>query len=201
MPQIEAPSDAHRPRRFPWASLTVFALMLVASGATLLRYSEQASEAPRADEAEATLAGSYAPKPSRLVVPHVSGHEQEAVERITSGLWAEPERMREALLGEGERALEAEDERLAEALFGRAVELAAPDARAEYGLARVRLAQGDFEGAEGWVTSAIAKQPRESAYRALHGALLSRRGKHAEAELELSLARSLANFSGATQPR
>ena len=201
LPQIEIPSDAHRPRRFPWASLTVFAVMLAASGASLLRYSEQRAEAPLAKAPDVALTAVHAPPKSKLVAPRASGSEREAVERITDGLWAEPERMREALLAEGERALQANDERLAEALFGRALELSTGDARAEYGLARVRLAQSDFEGAEGWVTAAIAKRPREADYRALRGALLQRRGRHTEAELELALARSLANFAGATQPR
>jgi hypothetical protein len=192
LPQIETPSDAHRPRRFPWASLTVFAVMLAASAASLLRYSEQRPDAPRAREAEVALTAAHAPLASKLVPSPASGHEREAVERITSGLWAEPERMREALLAEGERALQGDDDRLAEALFGRALELSEADARAEFGLARVRLAQSDFEGAEGWVMAAIAKQPRAADYRALHGALLQRRGRHAEAELELALARSLA---------
>jgi hypothetical protein len=209
-PAIEAAPDGLLTRRFPWSSLAVFAVMLAASATTIYRYSElhaprSSSELPRESVALTASAprapASRTPAPSAIQTVGASADERDAVQRIAGGLWVEPTRMRETLLAEGERALEARDERLAELLFGRAFELDSRDARAEYGLARVRLAQGDLEGAEGWLLSAIAKQQREPSYRRLHADVLDARNRHAEAEIERALARSLANVSGATRHR
>jgi len=97
----------------------------------------------------------------------------------------------QALLEEGERALAADDERLAETLFARARDFDGDDAQGAFGLARVRLAQGDLDGAEGWVLLAIRQRPRRAEYRALHAEILQRFGRGPEAQLERALARSM----------
>lgn len=175
LPMPDVPAAAPSTRRFPWVSLAVFALMLAASSAPLMRYSGVRTSAKphvaSVPPAPATRA------PGSLAASLPSSH---AVAQLRT------------LLDEGERALANADERLAEARFGRAYELDPNHAGAHYGLARVRFAQGDLEGAEGWLLSAIAKRPREAAYRLLNAELLERRGRRDEAERERALARSFA---------
>jgi len=223
---------APAPRRFPWASLSVFGVMLVASFGTLMHYRGERQEPssglgvepgepadvalamdlrsraaephqntrqlePGAAQGEVvivvepaslTLLKPSAPLPSAASsltraheAPQASTQGSaalSAVERIERAFWGQPARVHEALLEEGERALRADDERLAELLFARALDFD-NDARGAFGLARVRLTQGDLDGAEGWITLAIRKQPRQAQYRALHSELLQRRGRAA----------------------
>jgi thioredoxin-like negative regulator of GroEL len=128
-----------------------------------------------------------------------------AAERVERAFWGQPKRVQQALLAEGERALLANDERLAETLFARARDFAGDEAQGAYGLARVRLAQGDLEGAQGWIGQAIKQWPRRAEYRALHAEILQRFGRGAEAQLERALARSLPrpspDFPAETQSR
>ncbi len=121
--------------------------------------------------------------------------ERDTIERNERRFSGQPERLREAILEEGPRALAAGKERLAEALFARAAELGGDRAPAAAGLAQVRLAQGDLEGAEGWLRTAIRARPRHAAYRLLYADLLERGGRGHEARVERARARSLAHLS------
>jgi len=223
MPSFEPSLQATpAPRRFPWASLVVFGVVLAASLAPLFHYrgerkqvepvapqretSVRAAEtsnvqmaAPTASPASAfslargqgarferALAGQ---PPASTPASTMANAVPSAVERIERAFWGEPARVHQALLEEGERALHADDERLAETLFARARDFDGDDAQGAFGLARVRLAQGDLEGAEGWVLLAIRKRPRRAEYRALHAEILQRFGRGPEAQLERALAR------------
>lgn len=193
------PPPAPTPRRFPWASLTVFALVLAASSVPLFHYSDM-REQPRseADDARGQPAAQRAPV-QRHARTQSSVHTAVAwLEREHSG---QRERLPAALLAAGERALDTRDGRLAEAFYARAYELAPSDARAEVGLARVRLLQGDLEGAEGWLLAALAKEPQIAEYRLLHADVLERRGQPVEAKSERAKARSIANFARSTPAR
>lgn len=254
---VQQPAPA--PRRFPWASLAVFAVALTASLAPLFHYrveSKQTEPAASAvssapallrsragEEAAASTLGSRAPGssetstaalPSDLRAPsqasaspaldklvgvvaqplpvsslglstRAAAASPTAAERIERAFWGQPKRVQQALLAEAERALHADDERLAETLFARALDFSVDDAQSAYGLARVRLAQGDLEGAEGWVLTAIKQRPRRAEYRALHAEILQRFGRGSEAQLERALARSLPpaapHFPAATRSR
>jgi hypothetical protein len=201
LPSVEvAQQPAPTPRRFPWASLTFFAVMLTASLVPLFHYRGEGKQSePRVLRAELRAlepeprvepAGPSAPAANVSFAPTVTALPT-AVERIERALWGQPKRVQQALIEEGERALRADDERLAETLFARSRDFDGDDARGAYGLARVRLAQGDLEGAEGWVLLAIRQHPRRAEYRALHAEILQRFGRGPEAQLERALARSL----------
>jgi hypothetical protein len=210
------------PRRFPWASLIVFAVVLAASLAPIFHYRGErnqaepkpplrgASAGPRAgDTSLASPRARFDTSTERVVspLPSVSSSASSfdsapgeaaraapivsAVERIERAFWGEPARVHQALLEEGERALRADDERLAESLFARARDFDGDDAGGAFGLARVRLAQDDLEGAEGWILLAIRQRPRRAEYRALHAEILQRFGRGPEAQLERALARSM----------
>jgi tetratricopeptide (TPR) repeat protein len=87
-----------------------------------------------------------------------------------------------ALRLQGERALVIrQDLREAEELFSRMLELEDGNARAAFGMARVRLAQGNLSGAEGWIQLAISKRPRRAPYHALYAQILSQLGREDEA--------------------
>jgi hypothetical protein len=235
LPSFEAAQQpSPTPRRFPWASLAVFAVALMASLAPLFHYRVESNQSqPRAARtvtngvpgvsasktAKAALTSDTSavtavvgevvhPLPvvsSGLVASQPALAAPTAAERIERAFWGQPNRVQQALLAEGERALQADDDRLAETLFARALDFSADDAQGAYGLARVRLAQGDLDGAEGWVLTAIKQRPRRAEYRALHAEILQRFGRGAEAQLERALARSLPHaaphFPAATRSR
>lgn len=234
LPTFETPQlPLASAKRFPWASLGVFVVMLGGSFVPLSHYrGERRIAAARAAEEREQIAAeaaaelgasgvdprqdaagvlhAYAPVGATLAhpgAPHDATQPRRlsAVDQIERAFWGEPAKVREALLQEAERALGSEDERLAESLFGRALEFDGDfdgdDARAEYGLARVRLLQRDLDGAEGWALSAIRKRPRSAEYRALHAEILQRNGRGPEAQMERAVARALAHFSRGTRSR
>jgi hypothetical protein len=233
LPSFEATQQpAPAPRRFPWASLVVFAVVLAASLAPLFHYRVEShqSEPARSLRAEASAVvrsgaqpilradaqpilradargGASAPLLSAVkpASEPLTVSTPTAAERVERAFWGQPKRVQQALLAEGERALLANDERLAETLFARARDFAGDEAQGAYGLARVRLAQGDLEGAQGWIGQAIKQWPRRAEYRALHAEILQRFGRGAEAQLERALARSLPrpspDFPAETQSR
>lgn len=191
-------------RRVPLASVGIFGLVLGASIAPLFRYSGLGSEpapvvveaAAQQDTAEplASDESDVAEGAEEAVVPEASAGDarREAVERIERAHWGQPDKIRSALLEAGQRALTAGDERLAEALFAHAHGLDGESSHlAAFGLARVRLAQGDLEGAEGWVLDAIREHPRIAEYHALYAEVLERWGRHHDAQTERTLARAL----------
>lgn len=199
MPNFDsAPQPVAATRRLPWASIAVFAVVMAGSVTTLVRYSDRTDSLPLA-QAEPTVLPSQEAVP-RLVVASSAEHRRDAIRHIENAFAGDAARIGEALLDEAERALEADDERLAEALFARAYELEHDTGRATFGLARVRLAQGNLEGAEGWVQIAIRAYPRRAAYHALYASVLERWGRLHEAQLERSLARSLTNASATSEP-
>jgi tetratricopeptide (TPR) repeat protein len=181
------PPPPPRARRFPWLSLGVFAMVLVASGITLWHYRGLGPDG-------------VDPRGAPHLVAQLSG-DSPAVARIERTFWGKPEQVRLALLEEADRALETNDERIAELLYARARELPGDRSLAAHGLARVRLAQGDLEGAEGWILSAIQEKPKNPGHHALYADVLMRQGRGSEAQLERALARSLAHFSQKTRVR
>lgn len=218
LPTFEPAHSSHpAPRRIPWASLSVFAVMLVGSLAPLTHYRGERQVEPADAEQDlddgaaalvtAPLQSAPAAAPLVTVGAPLSTHASKpsAVDRIEGAFWGDPVRVHEALLEEAERALSADDMRLAETLFARALDFRSDaesdDARGAYGLSRVRLGQSDLEGAEGWLLLAIRQRPRHAEYRALHAEILQRRGRGSEAQLERTLARSLAHFPAETRSR
>jgi hypothetical protein len=213
VPTFEQATHLPAPRRFPWASLSVFGVMLAASFVPLLHYRGERQDAPSslaAEPAQGRLttrpASSErnepgATSPRTVGQPGVGGIEVQvepasltrlaagapapsttlpAVQRIERAFAGQPSRLHLALIEEGDRVLRAGDERLAELLFARALDFS-DDARGAFGLARVRLAQGDLDGAEGWIVIAIRQHPQRQEYRALHAELLQRRGRASSA--------------------
>jgi len=200
LPTFDAPErPVPSTRRFPWASLTVFAVVLAGSLTTLLRYADRPEPARTVASAASAPAASSEAVP-RLVVASSAEHRRDAIRHIESTFAGDPTRIGEALLDEAERALDAGDERLAEALFARAYELEHDTGRATFGLARVRLAQGNLEGAEGWVLIAIRAHPQHATYHSLYANVLERWGRLHEAQLERSVARSLVNSTATSEP-
>jgi hypothetical protein len=182
-------TPAARGRR-PLFSIAVFCSMLALSGITLLRYalpswggsaqvgaSERArpSEARHALQSEAALA----PQP-RVVVKTRPGPADDAPAPVDPSQERASQLL--ALRLQGERALVIrQDLREAEELFSRMLELEDGNARAAFGMARVRLAQGNLSGAEGWIQLAISKRPRRAPYHALYAQILSQLGREDEA--------------------
>ncbi len=149
LPTFEAPQPpAPTMRRFPWMSLSIFAVVLGASLAPLVRY-----------RGERNIG----------VVTHelVSAREVDwsSLEPLAQGehtLWGPA---RDQLLDDAERALSAGDPSTAEGAFARALTFAVDDPSAAFGLARVRLARGDLAGARGWAESALRRRPQDARYR------------------------------------
>jgi hypothetical protein len=105
-----------------------------------------------------------------------------ALEKVERELVSDPVQAADQLLAQGLRALAAGDPRFAEALLGRALKLDDDNPRAYYGLAQIRLAQGNLQGAEGWIVAALRKRPRRAEYHALYAKLLDALGRPAEAQ-------------------
>ncbi|MET0287614.1 MAG: tetratricopeptide repeat protein, partial [Polyangiales bacterium] len=147
-PQLPAPTQ----RRFPWMSLSIFAVVLGASLAPLVRYSGERTSAMVNHELASLREvdwGSLAP------LAH-------GIERT---LWGEPAALRDRLLDDGERALSAGDSSAAEGAFVQALSYGIDEPSAAFGLARVRLAQGDLLGARGWAETALRRSPQDARYR------------------------------------
>jgi hypothetical protein len=147
LPTFEAPQlPPPTTRRFPVMSLSIFAVVLGASLAPLARYrGERTTSAPPRQ-----LAG----------MPEVDWSSLGPLAHEPK-LWGQTARDR--LLEEGERALAAGDASAAESAFVQALAFGVEDAA--FGLARVRLAQGDLQGARGWAENALRRQPQDARYR------------------------------------
>jgi Flp pilus assembly protein TadD len=191
-----------------------FVIVLVASVVSVLRYSgvlggqvapvaAKASapiQAPLALAVEApppVLRGPAAPSAARAAVrPGPAAVQSEAdpvtaeVDRIVAALPEGRDRA-ERLVGEAERALGRGEERLAETLLGRALKVDEKHPRAAFTLARMRFAQNNLEGAEGWVLVAIRGRPRVAEYHSLYADILARQGHSSHARRERAKARRL----------
>jgi hypothetical protein len=161
LPTFEAPQlPPPTTRRFPWMSLSIFAVVLGASLAPLARYRVERSTASATGELNALREVDWA---SLAPLPR---------ERA---LWSEPTALRDALLDDAERALSAEDASAAESAFVRAMSFGGEDPSAAFGLARVRLARGDVPGARAWAESALRRKPNDPRYRTFSNQLTKQR--------------------------
>jgi hypothetical protein len=118
------------------------------------------------------------------------------VERIVAALAddSHPPAVRaDALVDSADRALGRGEERLAETLLGRALKIDEKHPRAAYTLARMRLAQNNLEGAEGWLLVALRERPKVAEYHSLYADILARQGHGAHARRERHKARNLAH--------
>ncbi|MGC4077779.1 MAG: tetratricopeptide repeat protein [Rubrivivax sp.] len=66
-------------------------------------------------------------------------------------------------------------------MLARALEHDEDNAELAFAFARVRLSQGNIEGAEGWVLKAIQLDPASAAYHTFYADLLAGQGKPREA--------------------
>ncbi|HEX6239591.1 MAG TPA: tetratricopeptide repeat protein [Polyangiales bacterium] len=168
--------------RRPWASVALFSAMLALSVVPLLRYA-LSHEQP---QAAATMKPASASQVAASMAARVA-REPASASGLGAGV-AAPDAGREqqliTLIAAGNRALEEGAISDAERLFGRVVELDEDNPRAAYGLARVRLTQGNLSGAEGWIQLALRKRPRRRAYHALYAEVLMRLGRTDEAHEE-----------------
>jgi hypothetical protein len=193
-------------------SLAIFAAMIAASAVPLLRYvdstraerakvpAEERERRAAASATEAAVAGDIAAARAAAEPAAAAAREEAPEERVARALEAaeanlppSPSDAADILMRDGLKALAAGDQVLAEALLGRALKHDADNPRAHYALARIRLAQGNLEGAEGWIVSAVRKRPRRAEYHALYGTILERLGRPEEAEKARSRARELRN--------
>jgi hypothetical protein len=195
-----------------------FAFVVLASMVPVLRYTgvlggnphgERAQNAPQASVSATIVptpkappvapvapAPSAAPAPAQLaprVLPGPSDPVSAAVARIEAMLPASPGAASDTLVAEALRALDAGEERLAETLLGRALKLDEQNPRAAYALARIRLAQNNLEGAEGWVLVALRLRPKRAEYHALYAEVLAKQGHTSHAKRERRKARELRN--------
>jgi tetratricopeptide (TPR) repeat protein len=175
-------------RARPLFSIALFCCMLALSAVSLFRYAlpgwsspaqageraraAGAREAGRALESEAALSSQPHAAPETRDAPHAAPSVEPLEDR--------PEQIL-ALLREGDRALLRRNAGQAEQAFNRILELDALNARAPYGLARVRLAQGNLKDAEEWIQIAIRRRPRRAAYHALYAEILTALGREDEA--------------------
>ncbi|HEY6879268.1 MAG TPA: hypothetical protein VI299_14680, partial [Polyangiales bacterium] len=155
-PKFPIPEAPPTTRRFPWMSLSIFAVVLAASLATLARYRGERTQvvALRAPNSVDVDWSSLAP----LARGGSYGR---------NGPWSSLSSATEALLDEGDHALAAGDPRGAQEMFV----LALDDPRAAFGLAQARLAQGDLAGARAWAEWAMQQKPDEQRYRAFSAQL------------------------------
>jgi tetratricopeptide (TPR) repeat protein len=194
--------------------VAAFALVVLASALPVLRYtgvlgghpvqpaqrsSTQAPAAaamvaaPQASHAEPVLeAAPAAPAPT------ATRNEGTAVDpvtaevmRIEASLPSAPDAAADVLVAASLRALDHGEERLAETLLARALKLDDQNPRAAYALARIRLAQNNLEGAEGWVLAALRLRPKRAEYHALYADILAKQGHASHAKRERRKARSL----------
>jgi len=173
--------SAH-PRR-PWLSIAVFAGMLSLSAGPLLGYLKRSGES---SPAVAGQTGNQATPTTLPVAPLPSQAQPSEPHAMVPApmLLADKQQAVMALVAEANRALDQGDAPRAEQLFGRVVSLDEDNARAAFGLSRIRLAQGNLSGAEGWIQLAIRKRPRRAAYHTHYAAILQRLGNHDEAREE-----------------
>lgn len=104
-----------------------------------------------------------------------------ALARIEATLPSNATKAADQLVRIGLQELAAGQHAMAEALFASALSRDDDNSRAYYGLARIRLHQGNVEGAEGWIVSALRKRPKRAEYHSLYAVVLERLGRRAEA--------------------
>ncbi len=163
-------------------SFAIFGVMLAASAVPLIRYAgvDEPSATPPGPVAAADVAADPALAPTPRLRPAAANTEKppadpllEKLAAIEAELPQNPVVAADQLIAQGLRALTQGDERLAEALLGRALKHDDDNPRAYYALARIRMKQGNLEGAEGWIVSAIHKRPRRPEYHALYALVLN----------------------------
>ncbi len=200
------PALPERPARVPDSkrnrlSLLFFGAMLLASAVPLARYATsktsaperapadapEAKELPEEHETAAAQPSVSQPLPEKLPADPML----EALAQAESDLPEDPAAAADHLLRLGLKALAAGDERYAEALLGRALKRDDDNPRAYFALARIRLSQGNLQGAEGWIVSALHKRPRRAEYHALYATVLERLGRRDEAAQARARARAL----------
>jgi hypothetical protein len=183
-----------------------FAFVLLASMVPVLRYTGVLGSArpvvtkdapavtrPSALQASALVERPVAPAPLAppRVEPKAADPVSATVARIEATLPSDADAASEVLVGEASRALDAGEERLAETLLARALKLDDGNPRAAYALARIRLAQNNLEGAEGWVLVALRKLPKRAEYHTLYADILAKQGHASHARRERRKARHL----------
>jgi cytochrome c-type biogenesis protein CcmH/NrfG len=156
--------------------------MLALSVVPLLRYARSHEQLPPAPLALA-LPGA-APQPIVTSAVSSAARAREVAADTEAKAAQEREQQLASLVAAGNRALDTEAIPEAERLFGRVVELDQDNPRAAFGLARIRLLQGNLSGAEGWIQLALRKRPKRSAYHALYAEILTRLGRDDEAQDE-----------------
>ncbi len=184
------------PRR-ALTSILVFAAMLCAAGVPLARYalgseSAKSTVMPRA-AASAPLARGAArvvPTPSAPQVAEPAHVDRQA--EILAGLPADPQQGSQYLVDHAVRAKDSGELQLAESLLGRAFELDHHNPHPAFALAKLRFEQNNFEGAEGWIATAVRLRPRRPEYRTLYADVLDRLGREHEANDERRRAKRLA---------
>jgi hypothetical protein len=182
----EGGGSFHGRARRPLVSIALFCSMLGLSAVTLLRYAGPAeprhTKAPagpaRADDARRVLQSEAALAPKAGIVVRSRDRPAEGAPAPQ-----EPDRasLILALRQQGDRALMRRNTREAEEIYAHILELEEGNARAAYGLAQVRLAQGNLPGAEGWIQLAIRRRPRRAVYHALYAEILTQLGRQEEA--------------------
>jgi tetratricopeptide (TPR) repeat protein len=176
------------PGRRPVVSIALFCGMLALSAFTLLRYA-----LPERDGSALTGARSAQPSDARRT-PRDTGalaaqpraatnaNEQQVEQAAAS---PDPAQARAELIlslrQQGDRALIRGSLREAEQAFTGIFQVEPENARAAFGLAQVRRAQGDLSGAEGWVQQAIRKRPRRAVYHAFYAEILTELGREDDA--------------------
>jgi hypothetical protein len=124
----------------------------------------------------------------------------EALARAEADLPANSVAAADQLMSQGLKALAAGDERFAEALLGRALKRDDDNPRAYFALARIRLSQGNLQGAEGWIVSALHKRPRRAEYHALYATVLEGLGRTVEAATARARAEELRSAQTESAP-
>jgi tetratricopeptide (TPR) repeat protein len=206
MPELSAQRPRPHDPRWTRFSLAIFGAMLAASALPLARYAGLVSSNHAGRPPAIQLAMPVAPSEPRpiMVVVEARGSAGEqsqetgaqpgvqlqalpadpmlaALERVEGELASDAVTAADQLLAHGLKALAAGDQRFAEALFGRALKLDDDNPRAYYGLAQIRLAEGNLQGAEGWILAALRKRPRRAEYHSLYARLLEGLGRPEEA--------------------
>ena len=177
-----------------------FAAVLVAALIPLLRYTGTIGDArvSRPLVSAPLNAQSAQPEPPapqgqnvEASAPEPAAPAPDPLAALELRLPSDPAEASDALVKHALTKLEAGDTNLAEALVSRALKLDDRNPRAAYALARVRLAQGNLEGAEGWAVLAVERRPRRTEYRALYAQVLERLGRTSDAEYERAQIRAL----------
>ncbi len=200
-PVAPKPQDPRRNR----LSFAIFGVMLAASAIPLVRY-VTSSDAER----PAAVPVAEAPQPASVALPAPAAPRPafspddkpeadpllEELAAIEAELPADPVVAADQLIARGLRALAQGEDRLSEALLGRALKHDDDNPRAYYALARIRMRQGNLEGAEGWILSAIYKRPRRPEYHALYAQVLDGLNRPEEAARARARAAELKASSG-----